>query len=360
VTPALLTDEPVVVLAGQDGPRSSRRQGWLYADPDAYRRWVERRQRYRPPAAPGLRYFRHHHDYKPDEAYRRTHPQTYRGQFGEPGDPPRLTLRHYSGPGRSPFGLDAHRPYSETEALPEFVPPGAETPAQEHGRDTSAPPPDRTPTVRHEASRAAPRRATPPPASARTYVRARRDFAHHASARRANEHAWTLLSGGQAEKAQYRFSSLALSQPSDMTSRAGYAIASALHGHHGRAIWAMRRAFRIDPSPLSGLPVDAGLETRIHTLLDEYMQPKAPDVHMVDAMFMRASLYFILNDVERAEAEIRKALQHGDRDYSALRLLDQLFPMRDVDYPGHTAPDYRVARPDLVAAETTADDRNGG
>ena len=78
----------------------------------------------------------------------------------------------------------------------------------------------------------------------------------------------SLQARGRTVETVSAFASEAQRNPSAGIPKVGYALAKAATGDHQTAMWAMRRAFRIDPASLHELNVDATLQTDIRKLIN--------------------------------------------------------------------------------------------
>lgn len=136
---------------------------------------------------------------------------------------------------------------------------------------------------------------------------------------------WALLSTGDAPAAQRIFAAAALVDPSNGVHKAGFALAAALRGRHDTAVWALRRAFRIDPAPLHYLDIDDRLARRIHDLTDRYADQARRDKGNVDDMFMTAALNYLLHADEDARRAVKAALEQGDAHPSTRSLYERLW-----------------------------------
>ncbi len=128
---------------------------------------------------------------------------------------------------------------------------------------------------------------------------------------------WSLQAQGRAVEAASAFSSEAQRNSSAGMPKVGYALAKAATGDHQTAMWAMRRAFRIDPASLHELNVDAKLQADIRKLINtyEYQQHKNSD-----AAFMTAALAFLIHDYAAASQALGHARRVGDRSVSTKNL----------------------------------------
>ena len=152
-----------------------------------------------------------------------------------------------------------------------------------------------------------------------------------------SDRAWALLSEGEAEAARSAFASLAAASPSHRQPKAGYALAAAILGDHEKALWAMRRAFRIDADSLHYLPVDKRLRERMQALLEQYGYQESQPEGKVDALFMRAALHYLLQEHAAAAADIDVAIAAGDTHRSA-RALKALLATRQTKDASEASP----------------------
>lgn len=138
------------------------------------------------------------------------------------------------------------------------------------------------------------------------------------------EYAWSKLSDGEADAALRAFSTIAQSSPDDTLAKVGYALATAFLEDDSTAVWAMRRAFRMDASAVHYAPIDAALQDQIRSLIGRYAYESQHVEHRRDAAFMTAALHFILHEHAEAIAAAKSAIDQGDTDDSTSRLLEIL------------------------------------
>ena len=139
-----------------------------------------------------------------------------------------------------------------------------------------------------------------------------------------NSPAWPYLINGQYNEALNTFAEEAQSHPNSGVPKVGYALAIAFSGNLDRGIWAMRRAFRIDPDSLHYLELDEKGHLLIDNLIGQYStQENDPDL---DHAFMVSALYYLKHDYAAAKISIASAQQYGDKSSSFInlqRLIDQ-------------------------------------
>lgn len=130
---------------------------------------------------------------------------------------------------------------------------------------------------------------------------------------------WEDLASGAARSAFRYFSKHASRQLDDGLPKIGYALASAMLGDDRRAVWAMRRAFIVDPYSAGSIRFDERLLRRIDRLAERYAQraDAAPDP---DADFMLAALSFLIEDDQLAAIAIDNAIARGDSSEAAANL----------------------------------------
>lgn len=142
---------------------------------------------------------------------------------------------------------------------------------------------------------------------------------------------WKLLSKGKSSQALNVFSNQAQSNPKYGVAKAGYAIAVAINGDLGRGVWAMRRAFRIDPESLHYVNIDAELESVLHDLAARY------ENYGPDGAFMQAAFAYLRKDYATAAVQLDEAVSAGDKHKSTRRLRKLLAktgePVADSKYP---------------------------
>ena len=138
------------------------------------------------------------------------------------------------------------------------------------------------------------------------------------------EYAWSKLSDGEADAALRAFSTIAQSSPDDTLAKVGYALAAAFREDDSTAVWAMRRAFRMDASAVHYAPIDAALQDQIRSLIGRYAYESQHVENRRDAAFMTAALHFILHEHAEAIAAVKSAIDQGDTDDSTSRLLEIL------------------------------------
>ena len=136
--------------------------------------------------------------------------------------------------------------------------------------------------------------------------------------------AWQTLKQGKYGQALTTFANEAQSNPNSGVPKAGYALATASKGNLDRGIWAMRRAFRIDPDSLHYLQLDEKGHMVIDDLISQYSsQENNTDV---DQAFMVSALYYLKHNYIAAKKSIVSAQKNGDKSssYTNLqKLIDQ-------------------------------------
>lgn len=130
-----------------------------------------------------------------------------------------------------------------------------------------------------------------------------------------NSSAWQTLSQGQFSLALNFFAQEAQSHPNSGIPKAGYALATASRGNLEKGIWAMRRAFRIDPDSLHYLQLDEKGHVLINNLIGQYSINTNND-----QAFMISALYYLKHDYIAAKKSIGSAQQYGDESSSFINL----------------------------------------
>jgi len=139
-----------------------------------------------------------------------------------------------------------------------------------------------------------------------------------------NSSGWKTLEQGQYSAALNIFAVESQSHPNSGVPKAGYALATAASGNLDRGVWAMRRAFRIDPDSLHYLHLDEKTHILIDILISQY-SPQKND-NDVNKGFMVSALYYLKHDYTAAKKSISYAQQYDDKSssYTNLqRLIDQ-------------------------------------
>ncbi len=135
---------------------------------------------------------------------------------------------------------------------------------------------------------------------------------------------WRLLSDGDFSEALRRFADRARRNPTHGAPKVGYALSYAVIGDLGQGVWAMRRAFRVDPESTHYVVIDGRLRPMIRTLVERYQGASAPNGGAKDAAFMLASLHYLLRDLDHARSAIERAIEEGDRTESFANLARQI------------------------------------
>jgi hypothetical protein len=135
--------------------------------------------------------------------------------------------------------------------------------------------------------------------------------------------AWGLLADGRPGEAADAFDCLAEAIPDDGLPLVGYALAAALLDEHDVAVANMREALRADPETLRYVPEDERLHGQLTRLVEHYEYRARQQYGDLDALFMVASLWYLLNQERAAHYAIDIAATLGDSDPStvSLRLL---------------------------------------
>ena len=135
----------------------------------------------------------------------------------------------------------------------------------------------------------------------------------------AEEHAWLLLRLGDADEARRAFAPLARGPARTALPSVGFALAAAESGDLERGVSAMRRAFLDDAESVRCAPVDQRMRARLLQLVERYSERPAGEAGW-DADFMRAALYYLLEELSAAELSIERAIRKGDQSPSATSL----------------------------------------
>ena len=134
----------------------------------------------------------------------------------------------------------------------------------------------------------------------------------------ANSSAWQTLAQGEHRAALNSFAIEAQSHPNSGVPKAGYALATASVGELKRGIWAMRRAFRIDPGSLHYLQLDKNGHLLIDDLIVQYSAQE--NTGNLDQAFMVSALHYLKQDYVAAKQAITSVEQYGDKSASFTNL----------------------------------------
>ena len=138
-----------------------------------------------------------------------------------------------------------------------------------------------------------------------------------------NNEGWRLLAQNRASEALTFFAGQAGRYQKDGVPKVGYALSTAMEGDLDRAAWAMRRAFRIDPSNLHYVNFVQPLRISVNKLIGEYNArlEYAGGAGNPDAAFMIAALNYLLHDENAARIAIKEVMgQARDNTQSAQNL----------------------------------------
>jgi len=119
--------------------------------------------------------------------------------------------------------------------------------------------------------------------------------------------AWGLLSAGETGAALAAFAEQAQAQPQAGEPKVGYALAAAAGGDLERGVWAMRRAFRMDPEGVQYVELDEASRRRVAELAERYGRTPPPGLGAADAAFMQGALAYLLGDHAAAERALDEA-----------------------------------------------------
>jgi hypothetical protein len=100
----------------------------------------------------------------------------------------------------------------------------------------------------------------------------------------------------------------------------GLALAAAESGDFEGGVGAMRRAFLADAESVRCAPIDQRMRPRLLQLVERYSERAAGARDPWDADFMRAALYYLLEELGAAETSIDRAIRNGDQSRSSASL----------------------------------------
>jgi hypothetical protein len=129
---------------------------------------------------------------------------------------------------------------------------------------------------------------------------------------------WPLLREGRYQQALEQFSAESQLSPTDGLPKVGYALAAAGQGDLNRAVWAMRRAMRIDPQAIHRVSLGDAMREQLAGAIDSYVMPLPGDgVSDKDSAFMVACLHLIAGETLPAADAIDRAIAAGDNSEEA-------------------------------------------
>lgn len=143
---------------------------------------------------------------------------------------------------------------------------------------------------------------------------------------------WVAISNGAPSAAFRYFSRKASANSDDGLPKLGYALSAALLGDHGRAVWAMRRAFDSDPYSLTSMRFDGALLKPLDQLAEHYAD-RADAASNPDSDFMLAAISLLIEDYDLARVAIQSAIDRGDRSQAAQALSSMIPAADDYDQP---------------------------
>ncbi len=132
-----------------------------------------------------------------------------------------------------------------------------------------------------------------------------------------NSLAWLTLVQGKYSEALSIFAKEAQSNPNSGIPKVGYALATAIGGDLERGIWAMRRAFQIDPDSLHYLQLDKNGHLLIDNLIGQYSSQKN---RTDDQTFMLSALHYLKHDYAVAKKSIVNVNKYGNKSSSSTNL----------------------------------------
>ena len=132
--------------------------------------------------------------------------------------------------------------------------------------------------------------------------------------------AWDILSKGQASSALTIFAKEAENNPKAGIPKVGYSLAAASSGNLSTGVWAMRKAFRVDPDSLHYLQLDeAGLHV-INILIDKYQYSLKQEDNFLNEAFMVSALNYLKHDYIASLEAVDHAIKNGDENTSVHNL----------------------------------------
>ncbi len=132
--------------------------------------------------------------------------------------------------------------------------------------------------------------------------------------------AWVVLSQGQASSALTIFAKEAKSNPKSGIPKVGYALAAASSGDLNTGVWAMRRAFQIDPDSLHYLHLDKASLDVINNIIEQYQYSLKQEDKLSNEAFMVSALNYLKHDYIASNTAVEHAIENGDESTSVRNL----------------------------------------
>ena len=105
--------------------------------------------------------------------------------------------------------------------------------------------------------------------------------------------AWSSLARGQTHQALKQFADEAQAHPKAGIPKLGFSISSALNDRPRESVYAMRRAFRIDPHNLHHYRLQSDVQPHIRSLIGKYQYDLQHRGRVQDEAFMLAALSYL-------------------------------------------------------------------
>ena len=135
---------------------------------------------------------------------------------------------------------------------------------------------------------------------------------------------WPRITEGKYTDALEIFAREAKLHPTRGVPKVGYSLSAALIGDLEGGVWAMQRAFLIDPGSIQYIRLDKRLRARIEQLVKHYESGFVSSQRLEGTAFMVASLHYLLGDARAARTAIGVTLRDGGRTASSRNLRELL------------------------------------
>lgn len=132
--------------------------------------------------------------------------------------------------------------------------------------------------------------------------------------------AWSGVRAGDIAGAHDQFLSILASVPYESEARAGYAITSALLGHEGAAIGALRQVAAEDVVAFEFVPNDGRVQDALRGVIDVFTSRVARAHEDIDAWFALGATRLMLGEPATAYFATSNALERGDVEPSTQTL----------------------------------------
>ena len=135
---------------------------------------------------------------------------------------------------------------------------------------------------------------------------------------------WPRITARKYTDALTIFAREAKLHPTRGVPKVSYSLSAALTGDLESGVWAMQRAFLIDPDSIQYIRLDERLRARIEQLIKHYESEFVSSQRLEGTAFMVASLHYLLGDASAARTAINVTIRDEGRSASSRNLRELL------------------------------------